>query len=156
MFGCAFFPYLKPYNKHKLDFKISKCLFLGYGPFHKGYRCLHPSGRIYIARSVSFDESSFPNQSLFVSTVSNSIKTHGAPAYVLPAAKSPALLPASSSFDIVPFPLSSGQNHESATSKYTPNSDTMFEKNFEEKMFEKMLKRKETWRGSFSRELHLL
>ena len=56
VFGCACSPYLKPYNIHKLDFKTSKCLFLGYSPFHKGYRCLHPSGRIYIARSVSFDE----------------------------------------------------------------------------------------------------
>ena len=55
VFGCGSL-YLKPYNIHKLDFKTSKCLFLGYSPFHKGYRCLHPSGRIYIARSVSFDE----------------------------------------------------------------------------------------------------
>ena len=60
VFGYACFPYLKPYNRHKLDFKTSKCLFLGYSPFHKGYRYLHPSGRIYIARRVSFDENSFP------------------------------------------------------------------------------------------------
>ena len=47
VFGCACFPYLAPYNTHKHSFKISKCLFLGYNPFHKGYRCLHPFGRIY-------------------------------------------------------------------------------------------------------------
>ena len=38
-FGCACFPYLQPYNKHKLSFKTSKCLFVGYIPFHKGYKC---------------------------------------------------------------------------------------------------------------------
>ena len=60
VFGCACFPYLKPYNKHKLAFKSLKCVFLGCSPSHKGYRCLHPSSRIYIARSVVFDETSFP------------------------------------------------------------------------------------------------
>ena len=49
VFGCAYFPDLRSYNKTKLAFKTSKCLFLGYNLFHKGYRCLHPSGRVYIA-----------------------------------------------------------------------------------------------------------
>ena len=56
VFSCSCFPYLRPYNKHKLAFKTSKCVFLGYSPFHKGCKCLHPSGRIYIAHSVTFDE----------------------------------------------------------------------------------------------------
>ena len=59
VFGCACFPYLQPYNRHKLAFRTSKCLFLGYSPFHKEYRCLHPSGRVYIARTVAFDENAF-------------------------------------------------------------------------------------------------
>ena len=65
VFGCSCFPYLRPYNKHKLAFKTSKCVFLGYSPFHKGYKCLHPSGRMYIARTVTFDELSFPYQQLW-------------------------------------------------------------------------------------------
>ena len=124
VFGCACFPYLKPYNRHKLDFKTSKCLFLGYSPFHKGYRCLHPSGRIHIARSFCFDENSFPYQSLFVSKASNSIKTHGSPAYVLPAAKSTSLLPGSSLSNGCTILLSSGHNHKSNYSNYTPISDS--------------------------------
>ena len=46
VFGYACFLYLQPYNKHKLAFKTSTCLFMGYSPFHKGYRCLHLTGHI--------------------------------------------------------------------------------------------------------------
>ena len=42
MFGCTYYPFLRPYNNYKLQFRTSKCLFLGYSPAHKGYRCLHP------------------------------------------------------------------------------------------------------------------
>ena len=85
MFGCSCFPDLRPYNKHRFAFKTSKCVFLGDSPFHKGYKCLHPSGRIYIARSVTFDEHSFPYQQLFVSqsptAPSQNIRSYGAPSF---------------------------------------------------------------------------
>ena len=71
VFGCACFPYLRPYNKHKLAFQTSKCLFLGYSPFHKGYRCMHPSRRVYIAKSVTFDEAIFSYQYFFSSHTSH-------------------------------------------------------------------------------------
>ena len=59
-FGCACYPYLRDYNKHKFDFHTSKCIFIGYSPAHKGYKCMHHSGRIYTARHVIFDENAFP------------------------------------------------------------------------------------------------
>jgi hypothetical protein len=61
IFGYACFPNLRPYNKHKFDFRSQQCVFLGYSLNHKGYKCLHPpTGRIYISRDVVFHESIFP------------------------------------------------------------------------------------------------
>ena len=52
------FPYLRPYNTHKLQPRSTPCLFLGYPAHTKGYICLDPtSHRIYISRHVLFNES---------------------------------------------------------------------------------------------------
>lgn len=61
IFGCACWPHLRPYNKHKLEFRSKPCVFIGYSPLHKGYKCLDmDSGRVYISRDVIFDEAIFP------------------------------------------------------------------------------------------------
>ncbi len=63
MFGCACWPHIRPYNQHKLDFRSKPCIFIGYSPSHRGYKCLHlPTSRIYISRNVIFDEYVFPFQ----------------------------------------------------------------------------------------------
>lgn len=62
MFGCSYFPYLRPYDKHKLEFRTERCVFIGYSPHHKVYQCLHSSGKVYISNHVVFDENSFPYQ----------------------------------------------------------------------------------------------
>jgi len=60
-FECLCFPFLRPYHAHKLDFRSSPCLFLGYSSFHLGYRCLDlESHRIYVSCHVRFHENIFP------------------------------------------------------------------------------------------------
>ena len=44
VFGCCF-PYLHNYSKNKFGTKSYPCVFHGYSPTHKGYRCLHPSSK---------------------------------------------------------------------------------------------------------------
>lgn len=60
-FGCACYPLLCPYNSTKLMFRSKRCIFLGYGIYQKGYRCLDPStNRFYVTRHVVFDDAFFP------------------------------------------------------------------------------------------------
>lgn len=48
-FGCACWPHLRPYNNHKLQFRSTRCVFLGFSNMHKGFKCLDiSSGRVYI------------------------------------------------------------------------------------------------------------
>lgn len=60
VFGCTCFPYLKPYNTHKFNFRTEKCVYLGPSPQHKGHRCLTTTDRIIISRNVAFNELEFP------------------------------------------------------------------------------------------------
>uniref|UniRef100_A0A803QCY3 Integrase catalytic domain-containing protein n=1 Tax=Cannabis sativa TaxID=3483 RepID=A0A803QCY3_CANSA len=65
-FGVACFPCLRPYQAHKFQFHSIKCVNLGYSDAHKGYKCLSPTGRIYILRDVVFNELEFPFQISFL------------------------------------------------------------------------------------------
>lgn len=62
MFGCLIFPYIRPYNDHKLQSQYLPCTFLSYSSSHKGYKCLSSSGKVFISRHVVFDETKFPFQ----------------------------------------------------------------------------------------------
>jgi len=43
---------------------------MGYSQVHKGYKCLTPSGKIYISKDVKFNEEDIPYTKLF-STIPN-------------------------------------------------------------------------------------
>jgi hypothetical protein len=61
VFGCACYPNTAAIAPHKLAPRSTLCVFLGYSPDHKGYRCFDLSSRrVLISRHVVFDESVFP------------------------------------------------------------------------------------------------
>ena len=60
-FGCSCFPYLRHYNDNKLQPRSKLCVFIGYSPGTKGYRCLDPTdNKVYLSRHVRFIEHEFP------------------------------------------------------------------------------------------------
>ncbi|KAL5543220.1 hypothetical protein UlMin_010930 [Ulmus minor] len=67
-FGCACFPCLRTYQRHKFQFYSTKCVFLSYSDFHKGYKCLSSTGRVYVSRHVVFNEHEFPFHTGFLNT----------------------------------------------------------------------------------------
>ena len=61
VFGCLCYPWLRPYDKTKLDDRSSPCVFIGYSLTQSANLCLEPvTGRIYTSRHVQFVEDSFP------------------------------------------------------------------------------------------------
>ncbi|CAH9137156.1 unnamed protein product, partial [Cuscuta epithymum] len=71
VFGCACFPNFIAKSSNKLSPRSTRCVFIGYAPGYKGYRCLEPiSGRVYISRDVLFHETDFPFSTLVSRTTS--------------------------------------------------------------------------------------
>ena len=65
IFGCLCFPWLRPYQNHKLQNRSTKCVFLGYSLTQSAYLCYDTiSSRLYVSRHVRFVEDTFPFPSL--------------------------------------------------------------------------------------------
>lgn len=76
VFGSACWPNLHPFNQHKMDYRFTLCVFIGYNPDHKGYLCLQkPTGRLYVSRDVRFDEQHFP----FATPIPTPVPTNPSP-----------------------------------------------------------------------------
>ncbi|KAM1079132.1 hypothetical protein ACFX2B_013731 [Malus domestica] len=64
-FGCACYPFLRPYNATKLQAKTTKCVFLGYASKFKGFICFAVSThKFFVSRHVVFSEHEFPYNDL--------------------------------------------------------------------------------------------
>lgn len=61
VFGCKVYLCLHDYVKTKFQRKSLPCVFIGYSPSHKEFRCLEPStSRVYITCNAQFEGSCFP------------------------------------------------------------------------------------------------
>ena len=57
VFGCEAFAHIPKDERHKLDAKARKCIFLGYGEETKGYRLYDTTrGRVFFSRDTRFNE----------------------------------------------------------------------------------------------------
>jgi hypothetical protein len=64
VFGCLCYPWLRPYNAHKLEPRSKPCIFLGYSLSQSAYLCYEPtSSKIMVSRHVTFHEHIFPYNS---------------------------------------------------------------------------------------------
>ena len=130
VFGCACFPYLRAYNTQKFDFHTTKCVFLGYSSDHKGYKCLHSSGRIYIAKSVIFNEKEFPFSLGFPTSerrnLTKSIDCSTSPLFILQQGSDLGVFKQnySSMSDITPIKISENAINITENSSTSNNSST--------------------------------
>jgi hypothetical protein len=89
VFGCTYWPNLRPYNVRKLQYRSTRCVFFCYSTLHKGYKCLNVStGQVYISRDVIFDENVFP----FANIYSIAGTRYSAEILLLPDSKSSGLI----------------------------------------------------------------
>nr|GFB55001.1 retrovirus-related Pol polyprotein from transposon TNT 1-94 [Tanacetum cinerariifolium] len=121
IFGCLCFPHLRPYNHHKMDFRSTPCVFLGYSPSHHGYHCLDISTeRLYFARHIRFNEAQFPfdiPKTTFPPTSKTSPYYSSKSPYIIPTTYHP-----SPSSPHSPILSPSSVSHMSPTSQTSPES----------------------------------
>ncbi|GMI66032.1 hypothetical protein HRI_000272500 [Hibiscus trionum] len=110
VFGCRCYPHLRPFNRHKFDFRSRPCVFLGYSPLHYGYVCLDNDGRCFISQHVVFDEHQFPfaTEPVLKSSTSSSVSSGSVP--ILPVMdSSPSFAPTDRAHDTT---VSSGSTRD--------------------------------------------
>lgn len=61
VFGSTIYPYLRPYNSHKLQARSIQCVFLGYSFGYKGVVYFNMlTGKLLVSKHVVHDEYCFP------------------------------------------------------------------------------------------------
>ncbi|KAI5333017.1 hypothetical protein L3X38_023146 [Prunus dulcis] len=61
VFGTTVYPYIRPFNEHKLQSRTVQCVFMGYSQGYKGVICYNTTThRFLLSRHVVHDEGVFP------------------------------------------------------------------------------------------------
>jgi len=121
VFGCECWPYLQPYNSSKFSYHSESCLFLGYSKPHTSYICFHPpTGRVYIARHVVFNETMFPFASVSSPPIATSSPT-STPSIPLMSPTLPILVPAESVINKESISVPCDPTPSNATETPVPN-----------------------------------
>ena len=105
VFGCACYPLLKPYTKHKLEPKTTQHVFLGYPHNFKGYICYNPlTKQTIVSRHVIFHETIFPYTNSTNSSPSQSLSISD-PSILLTLLNIPQLTPLNTILNIQSTPI---------------------------------------------------
>ncbi|XP_059449525.1 receptor-like protein 7 [Corylus avellana] len=104
VFGCLYYPLLRPYGLHKLKYRFEPCTFLGYN--YAGYKCLDPvTNKAYLSRHIIFDEDSFPAKDQATTHLPSKINAQGEAPFSLSVPFSlPSALPVSTNPNAATFP----------------------------------------------------
>lgn len=125
VFGCTCRPHVRPRNSNKLDYRIQRCIFLGYSSSLHGYICYNPHSKKVISCHVVFNEE-FPFD-LDHSAPSN---PNGMSPYIfpIPNLSLPPSLPTNTSFSpsLSPTDPPSSHPHPSPTSSPLPLFPALF------------------------------
>ncbi|KAG8472152.1 hypothetical protein CXB51_036605 [Gossypium anomalum] len=120
VFRCCCFPYLRLFNKHKLDFRSQPSTFLGYSSQHKGYYCLTPSGKIIVSRHVVFDEYRF----LFPTSAPTTVQFPACTSFYVPVVRSFPTTVTRQHSDLEPLPNNSCDSLHLPSSTSNPLQST--------------------------------
>ena len=125
VFGCLCYPFIHPYNNHKLQYRSVQCTFLGYSFNHKGYLCLDSAtGRVYTTPHVVFDEHKFPLATTSPSTNDISDMVFP-PAIITTSIPSPTCSSNHSAPPSSTLPDISTSSYSTSSSELTPDSSIL-------------------------------
>ncbi|XP_052887992.1 uncharacterized protein LOC108468658 [Gossypium arboreum] len=125
VFGCRCYPYLRPFNTHKLEYHSRPCVFLGYSLVHKGYKYMDDTGKLFVSRHVIFDEATFS----FVTSASPAGSVSSVPspqfqrhASQVPVVRFSSIFASSGSIDFQPLPATAVVSHDQDSSNQFSHS----------------------------------
>lgn len=123
-FGCACFPYLRPYNNHKLQLRSKECVYLGISPNHKGHKSMSPEGRIYVSKDVLFNEFRYPYNEIFLTSPPTHNPSTPFPAHIPLVPARPAMSPVTFSTPSAPVVAPRNTSSPAPVTSNIPSSES--------------------------------